>query len=199
MTLQMRVARLEGQRQQLYKYIDDKELHLEELQERQKAIEEAQALLQVTAQETQDNLRVHLEDIVQLALDTCFPDEYNFCIDFELKRGATVCEMYLVDSAGFRLNPINASGGGVVDIISLALRLAVWTLSKPDNLIVLDEPFKFLSSNLRPLAGEILQQMSEKLGLQVLMVTHDPVMMEIADRVIDVKKNKKGISTATVQ
>lgn len=194
-----RVSKLQGRAEQIRTDLNKKSRELQQLEKRQIDIEKAQVLLQVTAQETQDGLKVHLEDIVQMALDTCFPDEYTFCIDFELKRGSTVCEMYLEDDAGFKLNPMTASGGGVVDIISLALRLAVWTLSKPDNLIVLDEPFKFLSANLRPLAGEILHKMSKKLGLQIIMVTHDEVLMEISDRIFTVKKNRKGISKVVME
>jgi len=194
-----RITKQQGRLEQVEKDLSRKKVELTVLEQRQIDIEAAQVLLQVTAQETQDGLRVHLEDIVQVALDTCFPGEYTFKILFELKRGSTVCEMYLEDESGFKLNPMTASGGGLVDVISLALRLAVWTLSKPDNVIVLDEPFKFLSANLRPLAGEILQNMSEKLGLQIIMVTHDPILIEIADRTFSVKKNRKGISKVKVE
>lgn len=202
-TLTERFSKLQGKQEQILTDIRTSKQELKTLNKRQIHIENAQVLLQTTAQETQDGLKIHLQDIVQMALDTCFPDEFQFCIDFELKRGSTVCEMYLKDPESeyddFRIHPMQASGGGLVDIISLALRLAVWTLSKPDNLIVLDEPFKFLSDNLRPMAGEILYNMSRKLGLQIIMVTHDPVLMEIADRVFKVRKTRSGVSKVTVE
>ena len=53
------------------------------------SIEEAQAFLQGVAQDTQTKLKIHIQDIVQLALDACFPDEYEFTVDFEIKRGST--------------------------------------------------------------------------------------------------------------
>lgn len=194
-----RVSKLKGRAEQVENNLILKKRELKRLEKRQISIEDTQVLLQVTAQETQNGLKVHLEDIVQVALDTCFPNEYTFCMQFELKRGSTVCELYLEDIAGFRMNPMTASGGGIVDVISLALRLAVWTLSKPDNVIVLDEPFKFLSANLRPLAGAIIKNMSKKFKLQIIMITHDPVLMEIADRTFSVKKNRKGVSKVIVE
>jgi exonuclease SbcC len=163
----------------------------------QKAIEKVQILIQTTAQETQEQLKFHIEDIVNTALDTCFPGEYNFKIDFVIKRGSTEAELYL-DKDGERINPMNASGGGVVDIIAFALRISCYSLGKTDNLITLDEPYKFLSKNLRPLAGEVLKQLSEKLGIQIIMVTHDREMVDVADRVFEVTQ-KRGRSKVEVQ
>lgn len=155
-------------------------------------IEEAQALIQQTAKETQEQLRYHVEDLVQSAIDTCFPGQYDFFLSFEIKRGRTEAEIYL-EREGERINPMDSSGGGVVDIVAFALRLACWSLSRTDPVIVLDEPFKFLSADIRPLAGEILKTLSEKLGLQIIMVTHDSVMIDVSDRVFEVKL-KKGKS-----
>lgn len=193
-SLKQRANILQGRLDYINESIKKKEDLLLNLNNRLTYIEQAQVLLQTTAKETQDNLKIHLEDIVQMALDACFPDEYSFCVDFIPKGTKTSCEMYIIDDTGFKLNPMNSNGGGLVDIISLALRIAVWSLSKPDNLIVLDEPFKFLSANLRPLAGELLQNLSEKLGLQIIMVTHDPILIDISNKVFSVVKNKNGVS-----
>lgn len=193
-----RYLKLVGRRDQVLKNLDNKRKELVTLEKRQIAIEKTQVLLQTTAQETQQTFKVHLEDIVQTALDTCFPGQYTFCVEFLLKRSSTVCDIYLEDKNGFRTNPMGAAGGGVVDIISLALRLAIWTLTKPDNVLVLDEPFKWLSAGLRPLAGEMISTLSSKLGIQIIMVTHDDSLVEIADRVFRVKKNRKGRSKVKV-
>jgi DNA repair exonuclease SbcCD ATPase subunit len=61
-------------------------------------------------------------------------------------------------------------------------------------LIILDEPFKFISRDLQERAGEILKTLSKKMNLQILMVTHIPEFIEVADKVFEVKKNDKGIS-----
>jgi DNA repair exonuclease SbcCD ATPase subunit len=169
--------------------LDKSRTRKEQLTEFAQALEQSQVLIQTTAKETQERLRYHIQDIVQTALDTCFPGEYDFIVNFEIKRGRTEADMFL-EREGERINPMEASGGGVVDMISFALRLSAWTLSRTDNLIVLDEPYKFLSANLRPLAGEILRELSEKLQLQILIVTHDPIMIDAADQIFEVNKKK---------
>ena len=166
---------------------------LEQLNKKLPSIEKAQALLQTIAQDTQNQLKFHIQDIVDTGLDTCFPGQYVCKIDFISKRNKTECEIYLLDDDGNRVNPLDDNGGGLSDIVSFSLRMASWAISSTDNLIVLDEPFKFLSKELRPLAGNLLKELSNKLNLQILMVTHDEEMIDIADKIFVVKK-VKGIS-----
>jgi predicted ATPase len=154
---------------------------------RMQFLEEAQAFLIKVAQDTQNQLRFHIQDIVQQALDLCFPGEYQFQVSFEVKRGVTTGELFFLKN-GQPVNPMDAAGGGVVDVASFALRIAAWALSRDRNVIVLDEPFRFLSKDLQPRAGQLMQALSEQLGLQIIMVTHEEAMVDVADRVFRVSK-----------
>ena len=166
------------------------------LEDKLKLTEEAQIFLQSVAQSTQEKLRFQVEDIVNLALETCFPSEYVFKINFKLSRGKTEAELkFLSQKTGLPIDPMNASGGGVVDLTSFALRIASWVLEREsDNVIILDEPFRFVSRDLVDRAGKILKVLSDKMKLQIILVTHIPELIEVADRVFEVKKNSFGIS-----
>lgn len=166
-----------------------------------KLIEEAQAFLQKVAQSTQEKLKFQIEDVVNLALESVFPNEYEFKIEFNVSRGKTDAELVFQDKrTGQTIDPMEASGGGVVDLTAFALRLSAFALeSGTDNVIVLDEPFKFISRDLQERAGEILKTLSEKMKLQIIMVTHIPEFIEVADRVFEVKKNENGVSKITVR
>lgn len=161
-----------------------------------KLIEEAQAFLQKVAQSTQENLKFQIEDIVNLALESVFPDEYLFQIVFNVSRGKTDAELVFQDKrTGQTIDPMEASGGGVIDLTAFALRISAFALeSGTDNLIILDEPFKFISRDLQERAGEILKTLSDKMKLQIIMVTHIPEFIDVADKVFEVKKNENGIS-----
>lgn len=165
-----------------------------------KLLEDAQVFLQKVAQETQEHLRFQIEDIVNLALETCFPGEYIFQIKFEISRGKTEAELVFLDQKTQRqIDPMNASGGGVVDLTTFALRIACYALERgTDNVIVLDEPFRFLSRDLQQRAGEILKTLSERMNLQIIMVSHIGEIIDIADKVFEVKKNENGISKVKV-
>jgi DNA repair exonuclease SbcCD ATPase subunit len=160
------------------------------------AIDEAHAFLQKVAKETQEHLKYHIEDLVNLAIDTVFPDRYSFCIDFEIKRGQTEGHIFLLKDK-HPIDPMGDSGGGIVDITAFALRIAAWTLGKTDNVILLDEPYRFISKDLQPLAVQILKTLSDKLKLQFVIVTHNKEIIDIADRVFEVTQ-KNGISKVKV-
>jgi len=166
-----------------------------------KLVEEAQVFLQTVAQNTQEKLRFQIEDIVNLALESVFPNEYEFKIEFNVSRGKTDAELVFLDKrTGQTIDPMEASGGGVVDLTCFSLRIAAWALENgTDNLMIFDEPFKFVSKDLVSRAGEILKTLSEKMKLQVIMVTHIPEFIEVADRVFEVKKNENGISKIYVR
>jgi DNA repair exonuclease SbcCD ATPase subunit len=152
----------------------------------QAALGKAQVFLQTVAQRTQEQLRLHIEDIVQLALDSCWPDKYTFKVMFEIKRGQTEAAFQLISDTG-PVDPLDEVGGGVVDVAAFALRIAAWSLGQTRAAILLDEPFRFLSQNLQPKAGAILRELSARLGLQFVMVTHNAAMIQAADRVFEVK------------
>lgn len=190
-TYKTKLDKLKGRRDWLEKKLKDSRRDLIQSTKRLHAIEKAQAFVQKVAQSTQEKLKYHVEDIVQLALDAVFPGECEFCINFEIKRGKTEARMVFM-SNGQEVDPLDASGGGMADIAAFALRLVVWSLGHSRPFMVLDEPFTHLSKDLYPRAGAILKKLSEKLNLQILMVSHCPDMIEVSDRVFTVKKQVEG-------
>lgn len=190
-----------GMKNQVEKQIEENKAEKTKLENKIKLIEQAQAFLQKVAQETQQELKFKIEDIVNLALETVFPGEYEFEIQFEISRGRTTAELVFKDQRSGRLiDPLNASGGGVADVTSFALRIACYALEKgTDNIIVLDEPMKFVSKDLLNNVCDIIKVLSEKMKLQIIMVTHIPELIDVADRVFIVKKNKEGVSEIKVR
>lgn len=159
----------------------DTEALLISLEQKLEAQQQAQALIQYVAQETQEQLRVSLEDIVQSALDICFPGEYKFLLNYVKKRDRTECEI-MVEKDGNLMNPKFSNGGGLVDVISFGLRIACLCLSTKDKVLFLDEPFKWLSAAKVPLMCNLIQELSHKLDIQIVLVTHDEEFMAIADK-----------------
>jgi DNA repair ATPase RecN len=78
----------------------------------------------------------------------------------------------------------NELGGGIVDICSFSLRVVLWTMEAPRsrNVFILDEPGKNLGA-LLPLFGQMLREVSHKLNFQLIIITHDEALAEMADRV----------------
>ena len=162
-------------------------------------VEKAQCFLQKVAQDTQTQLKFRVEDLVNVALDTCFPGEYEFRLDFDVARGKTDCELVFVSKrTGKVIDPLNGAGGGVADVVSFALRVSCFVLEQGlDNVIVLDEPMKFVSKDLRDRVCEVIRNLSDRLGIQFIIVTHIDEFVDIADAVFEVKKDDDGRSHVT--
>lgn len=143
----------------------------------------AKELVIRVAEQTQVNIGKRIADLVTLALAAVFEDPYDFQVEFVQRRGGTEADLFFVRNQN-QLDPMTASGGGAIDIASFALRLAVWTLNKTHPLFILDEPFRNLSLDLQGKAGLMLQKLAHNLGIQVIMVSHNPEIIRGADKVI---------------
>jgi DNA repair exonuclease SbcCD ATPase subunit len=150
----------------------------------------AQALLKRIAQETQSKIKIHMENIVQLALDAIWEDKYEFQIIFEPKRSGTEARIVLIDD-NEEMDPYQDDAGGCVDIVALTLRISAYTLSKTRNFIMMDEPMRFVSRDLQQAAAEIISELSKKLSIQFLINTHSNEIESVADRIFHVTLKKK--------
>ena len=151
--------------------------------------EQALAITQEVARQTQSQIKLHIEDIISMALEYILDDPYKFELDFVVKRNKTECDIYFVRD-GKRIKPIDQSGGGAVDIASFASRIALWSLGDTDNVLVFDEPFKFVSREYQLKVGELLKKLSDQLGLQILMVSHNSNFIQQSDNIIEIYKEQ---------
>lgn len=192
-----RIDKAKGHRQNILITKDAFEYDIKHLKRNQRNVDQAQVILQTLAKETQDGIKYHITDIVNLALNAVFDDPYEFTIEFVFKNNKVAAELYFIKD-GNKIDPLSSTGGGVVDIAAFALRIALWTLGNPrsDNCIVLDEPLKWISKDLRPKAAEIIKELSNKLDLQFIIVTHMPELTEFADKIFEVRL-RNGVSEVT--
>lgn len=143
------------------------------LQFKQEQIQTAVKLSQEVAEAVQREAHSQIADVVSRSLEAVFDEPYTFQINFEQRRGRTEASLTF-ERDGLIVDPMTASGGGICDLGSFALRLSCLLLSKPPlrKLIVLDEPLKFLSVEFRPRARMLIESLSKELGVQFLIITH---------------------------
>jgi len=154
--------------------------------------EQAREIIREVGLKTQQQLQFHISDITSLALESVFPDPYELKVNFIQRRNKTECDLLFVRD-DMELDPAEESGVGPVDIASFALRIASWSMQKPHsrNTIILDEPFKCLSDDFQEKASTMIKQISQKLGIQFIIVTHEPILASYADKIFEVKKSRK--------
>jgi DNA repair exonuclease SbcCD ATPase subunit len=167
------------------------------LSSREKAIDETVAYIQQIAKQTQEQVKFQLEDIVNMALNAVYSSKYRFSVLIEAKRGSTEAKLVLFNENGDELDPMDSTGGGVCDILSFALRVALLIISKNDRVLIMDEPFKYISRDVKESAMEIIKRISTDLGVQIICVTHDAELIECSDRVFQVTQ-EGGVSAVKV-
>lgn len=147
--------------------------------------EAAMAVARSVAVQMQAAAHVQITTLVNRCLEAIFPDPYEFRIVFEEKRGKTEARLVFVRD-GLELDPLTMAGGGVVDVAAFGLRLAALALSRPAlrRVLVLDEPWRFLSVQYRPAMRALVLALATELGFQFVYVTHDPAF--VAGDVVEV-------------
>lgn len=136
-------------------------------------IQTAQQIIQQIAQQIQEQAHNQIASVVTKCLEAVFDEPYTFRILFEKKRGRTEARL-IFERDGMEIDPMTGSGGGVIDVASFALRLSCLMLCKPQlrKILILDEPFKFVSEEYRRQIKLLLEQLSEEMKVQFIIITH---------------------------
>ena len=136
-------------------------------------IQQSIEIVQAVSKSIQEQAHNQIASIVSQCLEIVFEEPYTFKILFEQKRNRTEARL-IFERNGLEIDPMSAAGGGVVDVAAFALRLSCLMLFKPKlrRLLVLDEPFKFVSQEYKNNVREMLERLSEELQVQIIMVSH---------------------------
>ena len=185
-----KIEQLKGQKQSIESLLQKTESDFKKVKKNIKDIEIAQFIIQTVAKETQENLIYNIENIVTSALEAVLDQPYKFVVQFNIKRNRTECKL-LFKRDNKLIEPLNSSGYGAADLASFALRIAAWSLTNPKkrSIFILDEPFKHLSTELHEKASMLIQELSKKMAIQFIIITHVNQISEHSDKVFRVTKN----------
>lgn len=144
-------------------------------------LEKSLIILQKLSEGQREKAKIRLEELGTQALRYSLGDDYRMIITVEgTKSRPKASVKVLTESTGVLTDPISENGGGIVDIISIALRLVVLQSYDPpiEGPIILDEPFKMVSKEYVPMLSEFLKKISADFGRQIIMVTHNDYLAE---------------------
>lgn len=163
----------------------------EELKQTEQELEytlQAREVVQGAATQFQTDLQRHLSSMVSKAMCAIFPDPYQLCVEFVTRRGKKDADISFIRGKE-KIDPMLASGGGTVDVAAFALQLALWSIKKHKTrpVLILDEPLKWLKGSDYPALGaEMIAQISRQLGIQIIMISHSPELIGMADKTFQV-------------
>jgi len=183
MSFRLRYEKLKNVRQVYQNQLHEKEKEKESLRKKSEDFSKARWILTKVAEMTQLRFKEKVESLVTMAIQSVFDRDFKFVLVFEQKRNKFECRPVVMENE-VEYTPKDDMGGGIIDVISFALRVVLWNLQKPKsrNILILDEPMKYVGKGeLLERAGMMLREISHKLGIQLVLVTHEPQLAEIAD------------------
>ena len=186
-----------GKKSQIETNINTTKSQIESLEQDLIDHEEAREVMRQVALETQAKLQYHIGDVTSMAMEAVFDDPYMVQVEFVQRRNKTECDIHFVKE-GEQMDPMSSSGGGPVNVASFALRVASWSMdeTRTRNTIILDEPFKNVSVDLQERASLVVKEISQKLGVQFIIITHQPTLAAHADKVFETNI-KRGVTTVS--
>lgn len=142
------------------------------------------------------------EGVATNALQTILGDNLSVVIEVGELNGNKTIDFLIKSVYGEEeviVDPTSEDGGGAADVVALAAFIAMNSFLSDENdaPLVLDEPTKFVSAGNALDVSKFLKSVSEDFGKQIIMVTHDGVSKEIADKAYMVKLNNLGTSEIT--
>lgn len=195
-----KVTALKGKRELLEKQREEAVGKQTEAQNQLGVFGMVQILLQKTSDYARQQVKARIEDIVSEALNVVFGGNHRFMIELSLKGNQPVAEYYLNDETTLTKleKPDYDRGGGKVDIIALALRLAVGEMENVDGPLFLDEVGKHVSKEYAPAVAYFLKEYSANFGRQIILITHNADLAEIGEVSLQVKRSSSGESEVSV-
>lgn len=190
-----------GKRDQLLEQRSDLEKQLQKILNNIDVLDKVKVLLQKVSEYAREQSRIQIEALVTNCLQYIFDSSLEFKIEINEVRGRPEAEFYVISKYGgteIKTKPQDARGGGIIDIISLAIRIAMLECSNIDNKgpIILDEPAKHVSEDYINQVAEFLKQVTKMFNRQVIMVTHNRHLSEMADKWYRIEMND-GVSVVT--
>ena len=187
--LKNRLISLEAKKSLLEKKLEEDTESIKSLETTSYNLQRARWVLTEVSKITQMNFKTRVEELVTVAIRSIFDRPFEFHLKFEQKRNRLEITPVIIEN-GQEFIPKDEMGGGILPVIGFALRVVLWSMENPRsrNTIIMDEPFAGIGS-LMNRAGSMLQEISNKLGIQLIITTHDPVLSEYADKSWEVKHN----------
>ena len=169
-----------------------------ELEERERTIleysnllEKVLYLLNKTSEFKRRQACKKFEDIGTMALQNVMSPDYRLEIEIKEDALAPEVEIYVIsDQNGdmIRNTPEDDRGGGIVDIVSVALRVGYLEATNTDGPIILDEPGKHIDEAHIDLMSAFLNNIAVRLDRQIIYNTHSNYMARNSKRTIRIQK-----------
>lgn len=189
-------------REKLKKDIEIENLKISEFYKEIEIYEKKKKLLQDASSKAREFSKEMFESVATEALQTILGKHLS--VEIKLgENGGTQTAEFLVKAQydgdyEVIVDPTNEDGGGVADIVALASLICMNSFVSDENgaPLILDEPTKYVSKGNAKDVSLFLSEISKSMKKQIIMVTHDGVSSDYADKAYQIALDDEGSSTS---
>ncbi len=185
-TAESKVSQLEGQRTLLKQQIVVAERREEAARARAALREDTLDILQALEANWRRGFEEALASLVSHGLTAVFGEPVTITIETTVKRDTTSMRLLLQQGDVVMGDIVDGTGGSIVSVLSVLLHVLFVVSSPLRRIVVLDEPFAAVADNHIPALGSLLRELSERLDMQFIIVSHEEALMDAADVVYEV-------------
>ena len=154
-----------------------------------KILLELKEFLLIVSANYRDQLCKLFTSLVTEALSSIFEKDIRFQIKLYSYRNEPAIDVSVIEN-NLEIDPQKSCGGGLNDIISLVIKIIFIHLKKSSKIIILDEPLKFLSRDYIEQSSNFIRDISKRLNIQIILVSHKPDLEISCDKLINIEKNE---------
>jgi len=193
-SLRGRLERALGRRDEVARRLDEVRKEISSLEEDDELLDLVGSLFRTLIDtEVSDNVQA-VEKLLTEGLQTIFEDmDLQVKAHVELQRGKVSVDLVTLqkqaDGTVTEGDATDAYGGSVATVQSVLLRLIVILRRDMRPIMLLDESLGAVADHYVPAVGKFLSMLSERMGVNVLAVTHNPTLVEAADRAYRIRKS----------
>ena len=158
-------------------------------------VKKAHEFVDKVATSKRTDMKDKISLVVTEALKLIYGPEYELLISYSSKANRSYLDIEVKKTTpdGDVIRDMCGFGGGVSDSISVPMRIMIVTTSGQDRILFLDEAYKGIGIDRVEHAGEFLKFIAKKMNMQIVLLTHYPDMLSIADKGICLSSSDDGV------
>lgn len=130
------------------------------------------AILECAQQAEHESTIGVYEKLLTALIEDTLDNNRKIKMNLAIERGMPALEIYSEKEEGKLEDIYSSNGGSINNIVSVGLRAISLIRSKKRRLLILDESDCWLKGDYIPKFGAVIRQLSERLGIQIVMISH---------------------------
>lgn len=186
-----------GRQAEITKQLSETQHGLATSQDDIEILEQVTTLLQGLEEAWQRKFQDSVAQVISRGLSIVFEEPIKLVLVPKVRADVTTVDLRVIQGEGkdaLETGVMGAKGGTLIAILNVLLRALLVLSARPPlrRILILDEPFGLADDSYTPVFGELLRELCQRLGFQIIVVSHEQALVDAADFAYEVVRERKG-------